>query len=72
METNVLSKWCRICSSEFNTGIFLFGEEARRLFLHAKIRRYLALTVSSSGFIKIKLKSVVLDFCGRQIAENDL
>ncbi|KAJ8926929.1 hypothetical protein NQ314_020781 [Rhamnusium bicolor] len=44
METNLLVKWCRICYTEFTKGINLFGEEARRSFLHAKIRRYLSLT----------------------------
>lgn len=45
METNLLRKWCRICSAEINSGVFVFGEEAKRNFLQAKIRRYLALTV---------------------------
>ncbi|XP_044256965.1 zinc finger protein 771-like [Tribolium madens] len=63
METNVLSKWCRICSSEFNTGIFLFGEEARRLFLHAKIRRYLALTIS----IEDKLPKMICEDCYKKL-----
>lgn len=51
METNPLSKWCRICSSEFNAGIFIFGEEAKRLYLQSKIRKYLALTVSLQIFV---------------------
>nr|CAI5829709.1 unnamed protein product [Callosobruchus analis] len=46
MDKNVLVKWCRICYSELSTGLNLFGEEARRSFLHAKIRKYLSLTIS--------------------------
>ncbi|KAJ8980732.1 hypothetical protein NQ317_019227 [Molorchus minor] len=46
METNLFLKWCRICYTEFTNGINLFGEESRRTFLHAKIRRYLSLTIS--------------------------
>lgn len=43
---NYLTKKCRICYLEFRNGVNLFGEEARRVFLQAKIRRYLSFTVS--------------------------
>ncbi|KAJ8923740.1 hypothetical protein NQ315_010321 [Exocentrus adspersus] len=59
METNILIKWCRICYSEFTNGINLFGEEARRSFLHAKIRRYLSLTIA----LEDKLPKMICNDC---------
>lgn len=40
-----IEKWCRICSIEVKCGVFLFSEEAKRAFLHAKIRKYLSVSV---------------------------
>ncbi|KAJ8941874.1 hypothetical protein NQ318_001727 [Aromia moschata] len=59
METNTFLRWCRICYTEFANGINLFGEEARRSFLHAKIRRYLSLTIS----LEDKLPKMICSEC---------
>jgi len=40
-----IEKWCRICSIEVKCGVFLFSEEAKQTFLHAKIRKYLSVSV---------------------------
>lgn len=37
---------CRICSCEYANGINIFDDEGRRLYLQAKIRKYLYINVS--------------------------
>lgn len=72
METNSLTKQCRICISEFRDGVNLFSEEARRLFLQAKIRRYLSFTVSIFKKSGNKKKTVCYCWCYvLQIAWDD-
>ncbi|XP_018332305.1 zinc finger protein 558-like [Agrilus planipennis] len=39
---------CRICSETFDKGFHILGEEGKRRNLHAKIRRYLYITVSTT------------------------
>lgn len=63
MEGISISKWCRICFSEFSSGIFLFGDEAKKLFLEAKIKKYLALSIS----IGDKLSKMICQECCKQL-----
>ncbi|KAK9890090.1 hypothetical protein WA026_008900 [Henosepilachna vigintioctopunctata] len=46
MESNSLSKWCRICFNEFLTGIFLFGDESSKMLIRDKIKQYLGFEIS--------------------------
>ncbi|CAG9772234.1 unnamed protein product [Ceutorhynchus assimilis] len=54
-----IGKWCRICSVEVKCGIFVFSEEAKRAFLHAKIRKYLSVTISLND----KLPKMICEDC---------
>ncbi|XP_060536872.1 zinc finger protein 26-like [Cylas formicarius] len=52
-------RWCRICSVEVKCGVFLFGEEAKRSFLHAKIRKYLSVSIS----LEDRLPKMICEGC---------
>ncbi|KAH1023494.1 hypothetical protein HUJ04_012690 [Dendroctonus ponderosae] len=58
-----IEKWCRICSIEVNCGVFLFGDEAKRTFLHAKIRKYLCVSISLDD----KLPKMICEDCVSKI-----
>ena len=40
-------KICRICTNEDLDSILIFSEEGKKLFLEAKIKKYLYITVSN-------------------------
>ncbi|XP_066157917.1 zinc finger protein 664-like [Euwallacea fornicatus] len=54
-----IEKWCRICSIEVKCGVFLFSEEAKQAFLHAKIRKYLSVSVN----LEDKLPKMICEDC---------
>ncbi|KRT79127.1 zinc-finger associated domain containing protein, partial [Oryctes borbonicus] len=54
---------CRICSSEYENGINVFEEEGRRLYLQAKIRKYLYITIS----IDDKLPKIICENCCKKL-----
>lgn len=46
MDSDILfSHSCRICSVELENGVLVFGEEGKQMYLQAKIRKYLYITV---------------------------
>ena len=51
-----VTKYCRMCAVELKAGVFIFGEEGKRLHLPEKIRKTLAILVRSH-----KLYSFFLD-----------
>lgn len=40
-----INQTCRICSEDQENGILIFGDEGKELYLQAKIRKYLYITV---------------------------
>ncbi|GJQ68111.1 hypothetical protein Trydic_g10706 [Trypoxylus dichotomus] len=54
---------CRICSSEYENGINVFEEEGRRLYLQAKIRKYLYITISMDD----KLPKIICENCCKKL-----
>lgn len=41
---------CRICSEDQENGVFIFGDEGKDLYLQAKIRKYLCITVQYNNY----------------------
>lgn len=42
-----LEKLCRICTAEQTDNILIFSEEGKKLYLEAKMKKYLHIVVSS-------------------------
>lgn len=42
-----LEKLCRICTAEQTDNILIFSEEGKKLYLEAKMKKYLHIAVSS-------------------------
>lgn len=63
-----IERWCRICSIEVNCGVFLFGDEAKRTFLHAKIRKYLSVSVRTIFvFVAVSREVDIFSWCFRLV-----
>ncbi|KAG8229646.1 hypothetical protein J437_LFUL008578 [Ladona fulva] len=60
---SLLDKLCRICTAEQEEGIFIFGEEGKRLFLEAKMKKYLYIAVSADD----RLPKMVCSNCSKKL-----
>ncbi|XP_046382531.1 zinc finger protein 70-like isoform X5 [Ischnura elegans] len=60
---SLLDKLCRICTAEQDEGIFIFGEEGKRLFLEAKMKKYLYIAVSADD----RLPKMVCTNCSKKL-----
>ncbi|KAK5639383.1 hypothetical protein RI129_011875 [Pyrocoelia pectoralis] len=54
---------CRICSTELENGVMVFGEEGKKLYLQSKIRKYLYIKVS----VEDKLPTMICESCCKKI-----
>lgn len=54
---------CRICSTELENGVFVFGEEGKKMYLQAKIRKYLYIKIS----IEDKLPKMICENCCKKL-----
>ncbi|XP_067010599.2 zinc finger protein 628 [Anabrus simplex] len=55
-----LDKLCRICTAEQTDGILIFSEDGKKLYLEAKMKKYLYITVSSDDSLP---KMVCMNCC---------
>lgn len=44
--SNFVWKYCRMCALEVKQGVYIFGEEGRRLHIPEKIRKTVAILVN--------------------------
>ncbi|KAJ8886207.1 hypothetical protein PR048_012416, partial [Dryococelus australis] len=58
--TSHLESLCRICAIEQTDSILIFSEEGQKLYLEAKMKKYLTITVSSNDKLP---KMVCLNCC---------
>ncbi|KAF5297831.1 hypothetical protein FQR65_LT09902 [Abscondita terminalis] len=54
---------CRICSTELENGVLVFGEEGKKLYLQAKIRKYLYIKIS----VEDKLPKMICENCCKKL-----
>lgn len=78
-----INRSCRICLSDLISGICIFSEEGKRQYLHAKIRKYLYITVCTCTGLNIfilvnafslaqisledKLPKIICDACCKKL-----
>ncbi|KAB0800149.1 hypothetical protein PPYR_08029 [Photinus pyralis] len=59
----LFAQTCRICSAELENGVLVFGEEGKKLYLQAKIRKYLYIKIS----VDDKLPKMICESCCKKL-----